>query len=278
MDYNFFIIGGDKRMFYLAKKLSKDENNVKALGLEKIGYENLLNNNIKIAQSIDEIEENDILIGGIPTTKDNIFFYTPLSDKKIYLKDIKNKKIIGGNIPSGINGIDLLKDESFSILNAIPTAEGAIAKVIQETESTIMDSNVLVLGFGRIGKIICNKLKSMGANVYCTARKKEDFAWMRAYGYNGIEYNELNKKLCRINIIINTVPKLILDKNRLVLLRENVLILDLVSDPGGIDKKAIEQLGINAIQYLGIPGKTAPEKTGEYISESIYGILKSKQS
>ena len=39
MSYNFFIVGGDKRMLYLAKELANDDNNVKIMGFEKIGYE-----------------------------------------------------------------------------------------------------------------------------------------------------------------------------------------------------------------------------------------------
>ena len=47
---------------------------------------------------------------------------------------------------------DLLKDDELTILNAIPTVEGAIKIAIDEREETIHESNVLVCGYGRIGK------------------------------------------------------------------------------------------------------------------------------
>lgn len=276
MNYNFFIIGGDNRMYYLAKNLSKDGNNVKTLGLEKIGYENLVNNNIKIAHSINEIDENDILIGGIPISMDNKTFYTPFSDKEIYLNEINGKEIIAGKIPERIKGIDILKEEGLAIFNSIPTVEGAIAKAIENDDNTIMDANILVLGFGRIGKILCDRLKKLGANVYCTARKKEDIAWIEANGYVGIEYNNLDNNLCKMDIIFNTVPSIVLNKKRLIMLKENALVIDLASNPGGIDKESARILKTKYLQYLGIPGKIAPNKSSLYIKDYLYKMLEEK--
>ena len=47
MNYNFFIIGGDKRNLFLAEKLSKDGENVKIFGFDRIKDEFFANNNIK---------------------------------------------------------------------------------------------------------------------------------------------------------------------------------------------------------------------------------------
>ena len=51
----------------------------------------------------------------------------------------------------------------------------------------------MVCGFGRIGKILCNRLKNLGAKVYCTARKETDLAWIREAGYIPLNYIELEK-------------------------------------------------------------------------------------
>ena len=278
MSYNFFILGGDKRMYYLAKAIANDGYSVKVLGFEKIGYDNMLNNNIKIAQSINEIKNDDILLGPTPLTMDNEYVYTPLSNKKIRIDDIKNRSIIAGKIPSNIEGIDILNDESITVLNVIPTAEGAIAKAIQDTNETINKSNVLVLGYGRVGKILCDRLKSFNANIYCSARKKADLAWIQAYGYNPVPLEELDKKICKMKIIFNTIPKMILDKKRLILIKEDAIIIDLASKPGGVDWSTAEKMNIKASSYLGIPGIIAPKTSAEYIKDYIYSINKINKS
>ena len=273
MSYNFFIIGGDMRMFYLAKELVNDGNNVKMLGFEKIGYDLLLNNNIKMAHSIDEAKKGEILISSIPLTIDGKTVYAPYSEKELLLDNLKNKKIIAGKIPKGIKGNDILDDEITTIKNVIPTTEGAIAKAIEETNITLNGSNVLILGYGRIGKMLCDRLKGFNANIYCLARKEESRTWIEANGYNSISMKELDKNLCKMKIIFNTIPNIILDKSKLILLKNDVLIIDLASGKGGVDFETAEKMNIKAIHYLGIPGKIAPKTVAEYIKRYVYSIV-----
>ena len=59
--------------------------------------------------------------------------------------------------------------------------------------------DILIVGFGRIGKILCKTLDGLGANVYCEARKYSDIAWIKAYGYNPIHINDLNKNISKFS-------------------------------------------------------------------------------
>ena len=77
------------------------------------------------------------------------------------------------------NIIDIMKCEELAVLNSISTAEGAIQIAMEETNHTLHDSNILILGFGRIGKVLAKMLNAIGANVYCEARKNEDLAWIK---------------------------------------------------------------------------------------------------
>ena len=87
MSYNFFVIGGDKRILYLAEMLGDENNNVKILGFDKLFESQQLfeNEHLKRANSIDEINKEDIIISSIPLSIDGINIYTPFSDKKIKL-------------------------------------------------------------------------------------------------------------------------------------------------------------------------------------------------
>jgi dipicolinate synthase subunit A len=129
------------------------------------------------------------------------------------------------------------------------------------------------MGFGRIGKVLANMLDGIGAKVYCEARKDEDIAWIKAYGYNPIHLNDLNEHLGKFDIIINTIPFQVLDKDRLELVNPEVVIIDIASNPGGVDRFAAKQKGIKLIWALSLPGKVAPISSAEFIKETIYHIL-----
>ena len=173
-----------------------------------------------------------------------------------------------------IDVIDLLKREELVVLNTISTAEGAIQIAMEETIKTIYGSKILVLGYGKVGKILANMLKGIGANVYCEARKNVDLAWIKAYGYVPIHLSELEKYLSEFDIIINTIPTLILDKQRLERVKKECLIIDLASNPGGVDKGEAKKMGIKTIWALSLPGKVAPLTSAEFIKDTIYNVLK----
>ena len=281
------VIGGDLRIVKLVEMLSKDGYEIWTYGLDKaesIGK-------LKEVNQCDTIEElfkkSDVIIGPIPLSSNNIEINTPFSDKTITLeelaKNLEGKTFVAGNIRSelydltegkGVQIIDLLNREELVILNTISTAEGAIQIAMEETIKTIHGSNVLVMGFGRVGKILANMLKGIGANVYCEARKNVDLAWIKAYGYSPVHLNELNKYLEKFDIIINTIPYLVLDEERLKLLNKECLIIDLASNPGGVDKQMAKKIGIKTIWALSLPGKVAPLTSAEFIKDTIYNVFK----
>lgn len=298
MNYNFFIIGGDLRILYLAKLLKGEGNNVRVLGFEKMNQYKLQNFKIDNVYSINEIKEEDIIISSIPLSIDGKNIYAPYSNKEIPLEVLKGKNFIAGKITNDIiNKIyenernnyilnisnetedkinvttikhkiilnDVLKYEPNVILNTLPTAEGAIAKAIQDTSFNITNANALVLGFGNVGKTLSKKLKEIGANVYVEARKETDLAWIEVYGYTPIPLKNLKENVCKMDIIFNTIPYMILDKSTLILMSTETLVIDLASKPGGVDFETAKKLGIKAYLYSGIPGKVAPESSAEYI-------------
>ena len=144
---------------------------------------------------------------------------------------------------------------------------------MEETEITLHGSNILVLGFGRVGKILAKMLDGIGAKVDCEARRDEPLAWIKAYGYNPVRLEDIDKNLGKYDTIINTVPSILLDEERLKLLKKQCLIIDLASTPGGVDKKAAKELGIKLVWALSLPGKVAPATSAEYIKETVYNII-----
>ena len=273
MNYNFLIIGGDKRIKALAKSLKQDGHEVKTYA-----------NKVEEIEEINTKEElymdnSEIIISSVPLSKDGININTPLSEKTITIDEFKkiskNKKVIAGNLKE-IDGYDILKDEETTILNTIPTAEGAIQIAMEETTYTLDSQKALVLGFGRVGKTLCSRLKNLCKEVYCMARKESDVALIKAYGYIPIKLEEMQENICKMDIIFNTIPIQIIDKNLLILMNKETLIIDLASFPGGVDYEASKKMEIKAILALGLPGKVAPNSSAEYIKKYIYKVLKNK--
>lgn len=277
---NITIIGGDSRIEELVGFLQNDKHEIFVYGLEK--SEKL--KHLKQLESIKlGLENSNLIITSIPLSKDGKYINTPLSDNKILVKDffemVKNKKIITGNITDEIKKciksennlevIDVLEFEKLTVLNSIPTAEGAIQIAMEKSNITIHNSKCLILGFGRIGKILAKMLFGMGAKVYCEARKQQDIAWIESYGYNPIHLNELNQYLKEFDFIFNTIPYVILDKNNLSLVKKDSILIDLASKPGGIDFEEANRLNLKNEWALALPGKVAPKTAASYIYEII---------
>ena len=253
-----FFLGKDKRSEYL-KELYKEE--------------------VELVESINEAE---YIVLPIPFTKDKIH----ITGEDVLIEELIssciNKTIFSGVIPkefkrkmemNNITCVDLMDLDEIAYLNSIPTAEGAISKAMELTDYTIHGANILVLGFGRVAKILADKLKGLNANVFCAARSKKDLAHIKALGYNVVDINKLEDCIGRMDIIFNTVPMLILGERKLNLVNKKSVIIDLASYPGGVDFAKAKELGINAILELAIPSKVAPRSAAKYLKQSIDEVI-----
>ena len=161
-----------------------------------------------------------------------------------------------------------------SFTNAVPSAEGAIQLAMEQTEHTIHGSNCLVIGFGRIGKVLARLMSALGAHVTVSARKTEDFCWCDAYGYEKADTRALEGTLDGFDIIFNTVPHMVLGDARLAQVKPGALIIDLASNPGGVDFEAAKKRGINCHWALALPGKVAPESAAAILRDTVYQVIK----
>lgn len=282
---------GDLRIIKLANMLAKDGNIIYTYGLEK-AKELKENSTIKFCSTLEEIVDKDIdiAIGPIPFSSDGKSINMPFSNQKLQVKELldklNKKTLIAGSISTqvceiakdkNIDIIDIMKREELAVLNTIATAEGTIQIAIENTEKIIHGSEILILGFGRVGKILAKKMEALSAKVTCAVRRKEDIAWAKAYGYNQININTIGENLSKYDIIINTVPDLILNKERLKYVKKECLLIDLASNPGGIDREETKQKNLKFIWALALPGKVAPITTAQFLKDTIYNILKEKQ-
>ena len=211
MKKSISVVGGDLRVVNLVQMLVRDGYTVYSYGLEMSEELNGLEG-VEMCPTVEEvISASDVVIGPIPVTSDRRNLSMPFSNVKLPVEEFVNKfnskTLIAGTIiedyrkillDKNVNYIDLQRREEFTVLNTISTAEGTIQIAMEETQRTIHGSNVLIMGFGRIGKVLSKMLDGIGAKVYCEARKNEDIAWIKAYGYEPVHLNDLNETLINL--------------------------------------------------------------------------------
>lgn len=165
--------------------------------------------------------------------------------------------------------IDYAKNDTLSLLNAVPTAEGAVEIALSNTLTTLWNSSCLVLGFGKCAKSLAFLLKGFGAKITVAARNPEQLALAQTFGFDTVPLSQKNDIILKQDIIFNTIPAPVLEKDALLLCRPNCLIIDLASTPGGTDFDTAKELSIKAIHALALPGKTAPLTAGHFVCQTI---------
>lgn len=172
--------------------------------------------------------------------------------------------VIGGNLDflnESVQRLDLMKDPYYLAANAAITAEAALGILLRELGREITRTNILILGWGRIGKCLTHQLHHLGANVTAYARKDADRALLRALGYRYADEADLRRSLGRYHCIINTIPAPVLDPSCAAAIRPGALKLELASGswlPGG-----------DVILAHGLPGTHKPEASGALIAKTV---------
>ncbi len=256
-----FIISGDKRMLY-----AKDY--LKSSGFFLPEY-----------SSFEEgAFDADVFILGTPATRDKKNLFLPY-----YQTDVKSllafdKPILGGysNFDDHFicaKIIDYAKNDAFALENALPSSEGCIEIALRQMPKTLSGSCCLVTGYGKFGRCLARKLKLLDARVFASARSYSAFAAMRADGILPLDNTDIINYAGQFDLIVNTIPHIIMTKPFLEKLNREVVIIEGASDPGGIDTDTAQRLGLNLIPAPGLPGKSAPKSAGEIIARAIINCL-----
>ena len=158
--------------------------------------------------------------------------------------------------------------EEYQIAIARLTAEGAIA--LLRPEPGLSGAHILLLGYGRIARLLARELQKAGALVTAAARSGEQRAWAEAEGIEALPLDALSGALDRFDVIIGTIPAPVLTEPLLALVRKDALLLELASAPGGIDAAAAHERGLRYIRAPGLPAKYAPERAAVILRDAVY--------
>lgn len=172
--------------------------------------------------------------------------------------------IIGGNLDflsENVRRLDLLKDPYYLAENAAITAEAALGMILSHLPCSITEGEILILGWGRIGKGLTHQLAHLNAPLSVFARRQEDRALLSSLGYHPIAPEELERSLDRFRCVVNTAPAVILTEEQGQAFRKDCFKLDLAS---------IRSIpGDGVFHARGLPGKHKPEASGKLIAKTI---------
>lgn len=279
----FAVVGGDRRQVYLARSIAGDGYPVFLCCLEEA----------EEGKTLPRLELSQLpgacgtVILPLPVTRDGKTLNAPYSRRTVTLDDGFASLFLGTAVYGGmmeglyrssevwgsVAAYDYYAREELTVGNAFLTAEGAVGVAISEYEGAVNGSRCLVTGFGRIGKALCLALKGLGAQVDCCARRAEDLTAIRALGCRALPYREMGEGY---DLVFNTVPAPVLTSRQLSRQRQDTLVIELASYPGGVDLEAAGRLGLRVLSVPSVPGRMSPKTSGELVKEAVYNMMEER--
>ncbi len=245
-------------MLYTCKALENSGFSVDTLGLNQ--------------NDCGDVSAADAILLPVPVTRDGVNINCALSGRTIPLEIInqssKSTKVFGGGKLNFDNYTDYLSLDGYALKNAVLTAEGAIAYAIENTDFSLWKSRVLVIGYGRVGKVLTDRLKGFNAELVVSARNERDFAMLDTIGIKHIETSKIESGF---DIVFNTVD--IKHSEDVASALAGSLFIDL-SSRGGFNDGTAEKYGMRYIKLPSVPSKCAPKTAGGIIAETVIELLK----
>lgn len=282
--FDIAIIGGDKRTAFMAPVFAARKLRVICYGtVAPEPQETVCTANIYYASSLREALENTpVIVCGIPFEREGSLYCEqdlpdiPLTELQRCLR--KHQKLFGGVIPEGFRRLcdereigcyDFMREEPLTLFNTIATAEGAILEALSHKNTLLHHSPVLVLGYGRCGKTLTNKLTGLSACVTVCSSCPTELAMADAFGCRTLPLSKLGREIKNYEYIFNTIPACILNEYRLKNVRRDALIIDIASNRCGIDYEAAQKLNLDVRYCPGLPGKYAGISSAVRLAEYV---------
>ncbi|MBR5826952.1 MAG: hypothetical protein IKY78_07695 [Clostridia bacterium] len=268
------IIGGDKRQEHLLTILQNDGYNCEIL-------------NKSTEKLKDVISEKRYVVLPVPVSKDGKHIYCnnkdfilsfealgdTLTEKHILFGGGFTKEMVNLMEQKNIVYYDFNNNEDFLIYNAFLTTQGALKLLLDNTEKDITRRNVLITGFGRIGKALSLTLNNLNMNVTVCARKDTQLNMAKYLGFDSIKYDTLKEKIADTDLIFNTVPVQVFDTVCIERIKPDAVFFELASSPFGADKKQLVACGIKYVDGGSLPGRYTPYSAAEKIARITENLI-----
>lgn len=253
---------------------------------EVVNYLKKANYDIDISLDLDDIDPSmyDAIVLPVLGIDDGYKVGSKILGEDFFVKTKEQVKIFSGIKTKALDCMLTMANRKCTYLmqeidvirqNIVPTVEGIIADIIDNTDVTIHSSNIMVIGYGNVGKYLVKMLENLKANVYIGTNQERDYNNLKSNGKKVFFTNDsLMKAYLKISdIIINTAPSLVLRKEHIPYINNNAYVLDISSKPYGIDQDAFNQNNVDFKIYSSIPSKIAPKTSGMILARKIKSKL-----
>lgn len=282
------VIGGDRRAALLAETLAREGERVHSFALEKAALPAEIPKENCLTACVYNAE---LILLPVPSECGPLL-NTPLSDQILPMRELwaalwPGQMVLGGGFSEESAALalrgrqelhDLLRCPAFVTANAALTAEGAIALLLRESERCLNGSACLVLGFGRIGKLLTLRLKALGARVCVAARREAERALAESFGCESLALDALEGRIGDFDFIVNTIPSRVIGDAALCCVSPEALLLELASKPGGFDRELAENVGLRALHAPGLPGREFARSAAALLRRETERILREKEA
>lgn len=268
------VLGGDLRQTWLVQQLARSGFDVAAYGVPQLadthnGLHETLTGAIAVVLPMPALTQDGWIRAGQPI---------PL---RSVLECLRPQTLVfGGMLDAArellaeypVRVLDYAESSALAAGNAVPTAEGAIRLAMEQRPATLDQSRCLVIGFGRIGKVLADRLRGLHAAVTVAARKSEDRALSEAMGFAADRTGLYLRGLGQYDCIFNTVPAPVLKKEHLAAMQPDCLILDLATGGGLAPELTLPERPRYQLAPA-LPGRFAPQTAAEVLRRFILETL-----
>lgn len=272
------VFGGDERAIAALFSFIDKGFDAEVIG---IGHD-VLDAHGALKYSTNIIPQSGVILFPLPFSADGEHVNCPFSEKEYSISDVfrslGHARAFCGMASTfhkklareySVDLVDYYECEELQIMNALPTAEGAISIFMQKKKITVFGSRCTVAGGGRVGKCLADKLSKLGADVTVAARRETDLAWCRMNKIYPLRIDELVSNPFSGDCLFNTVPCNIFDKSFAAVFPESAHYIELASKPHGISPEDAKLLGDKYIEAPSLPGKYAPVTAGKIIADTV---------
>ena len=283
----FTVLGGDERLKYMAEDFCEQGFSVKLFGFDS---ENDYCETDFQEKLREILRETKALILPVPASRDGININSPLCNSDIPIQTVVENlnsecrvfcgmagKLSDVFFKKGIRVYDYAMRDEFSVRNAVPTAEGVCAILINELPITLRFANIFITGYGKTARACAKLFSSLGSHVTVAARRCSSLATANSEGYEALYIRELHRHIHKADAVINTVPALIIDEKIIDNIRLHCPLVEIASAPYGIDFDYAEKRGLKVINTPSLPGKTSPKTAGIIIGDTVLNIIREGQ-
>lgn len=204
----------------------------------------------------------------------DLLILSPKESFSAYTDVINTDCLIWGGIPSETPDIQkagyrkIRQSNTFRVKNSVYTAEGAIALAVSETGRALCESNVIILGYGFLGKECARLFSALDADVTVYTENPVELCEAVQKGISAKKLTELSS--LDGTVVINTIPAPVLDRLPVSCNTTPALFIELASVPC-LTK---DITGLRVLPARALPSRFSPESAAKLMYLEIIEQIK----